>query len=151
MVYHGLVETRWEGVQLGRKLARELQLFEHIHGEFDLRDEYLLYTYRDDVQQSLSTAGISPEGLISTTTGSLQKSPLAEKADAFRTYVDVRDRRLRMQKCKKTFVGHEAVDAAIFGGLAKTRKRLSIWGGCCNESYACFIVFRATGSETFWG
>lgn len=122
MVYHGIAATRWESVQLGRKFARDLSLFQHVHGEFELRDEFLLYKFRDDVQESMSCAEIGPEGLISTSLVTSQKSPLAQKADAFRTYVDVRDRRFRMQKCKKTFVGQEAVDAAIFAGLAKTRE-----------------------------
>jgi Domain found in Dishevelled, Egl-10, and Pleckstrin (DEP) len=46
---------------------------------------------------------------------------LAAKADAFRMYVDARDRRYRLQLLKDVFVGSEAVDSIVFAGVASSR------------------------------
>lgn len=123
IVYDGLAATSWEAVQLGRKLARGLKLFQHVSGEFELRDEHLFYSFNEKIVQRLSDGSIGvPEG---SDDGCLlpRKSDLAEKAkaEAFCMYVHIRDRRFRMQSCKKTFVGSEAVDAIIYAGLGKTR------------------------------
>lgn len=49
------------------------------------------------------------------------RSDLDAKADAFRMYVDARDRRYRMQLLKDVFVGSEAVDSIVFAGVASSR------------------------------
>lgn len=124
IVYDGLAATRWEAVQLGRQLARELRLFDHVSGDYELRDEFLLYSFNGETVRRVSA------GLVGTREGANddshlvpRKSELAAKADAFRMYVDIRDRRFRMQSCKQTFVGSEAVDAIIYAGLANTREK----------------------------
>ena len=46
---------------------------------------------------------------------------LADKADAFRTYADVRSRKHRLQLYKNVFVGSEAVDSLIYAGVISSR------------------------------
>jgi hypothetical protein len=104
LVYNGVAKTRWEAVQFGRKLARELRLFEHVVGDHEFRDSFLFYHYREDAIHTSFSGSI---GEISEEVSNLvpQRRPLAEKADAFRMYVDVRDRRYRMQSYHQCFVG----------------------------------------------
>ena len=108
LIYHGVAKTRWEAVQLGRRLARETKLFRHVCGEHELRDEWLFYKFSEldehGVESSLGSA-LSDSGR--------PRSEIAELADAFEMYVDIRDRWYHAKKYKACFIGSEAVDAMV--------------------------------------
>ena len=119
LVYSNIAATRWEAVQLGRKLARKpTSLFHHVCGDHEFKDARLFYQYReheDQIEISARSSQISAEM-------PRKRHPLVDKAEAFKMYVDVRDRRVRMMTHKKCFVGYEAVDALLYAGVASTRK-----------------------------
>ena len=119
LVYSGVAKNRWEAVQLGRKLARELNLFSHATNDHEFRDEYLFYRYNTAGHgESFSSAADASEEISEIR----PRSDLAEKADAFKLCVDIRDRTYRMQPYKHCFIGagktsshaNADVDAAIF-------------------------------------
>jgi hypothetical protein len=117
LVYSGVAATRWEAVQLGRKLARELKLFKHVTGEHEFRDEFLFYHYQEDAcnfSNSLGEYSLNMSALVPV------RSEIAEKADAFRMFVDVQDRRYRMQTYKQCFIGSGKPSLFGFGLLEST-------------------------------
>ena len=88
MIYHNVAKTRWEAVQLGRRLAREHRLFKHSCDDHEFRDEFLFYRYNEldenGVESSLGSAMSGSGGL------KRPKSEIAQLADAFEMYVDIR-------------------------------------------------------------
>jgi hypothetical protein len=121
LVYSGVAATRWEAIQLGRKLARELKLFKHVTGDHEFRDEYLFYHYQEDACHFSSSLGESLEECSEDLSALVpHRSEIAEKADAFRMLVDVRDRRYRMQTYKECFIGSGKPSLFGFGLLEST-------------------------------
>lgn len=117
LIYHGVAKTRWEAVQLGRRLAREMNLFKHVCNDHEFRDEFLFYRFSE-----LDEMGIDSSLGTTLSDAKPMKSEIAELADAFEMYVDIRDRWYHTKKYKSCFIGSEAVDAMIYAGLASSRQ-----------------------------
>jgi hypothetical protein len=125
LVYNGIANTRSEAVQLGRAIARELNLFKHVTGDHAFSDGFLFYEFNGT---DVSTAGSILDNSISTGNSRLgisdlsrRKGRLAAEAEEFKNCLDIRDRKYRIATYKECFIGSEAVDAMLFGGMAKTR------------------------------
>ena len=56
MVYTGLVQSRQEGVLLGRALEHHLNWFRHVTGDHHFRDDYLFYRFNLEAHVSTSTS-----------------------------------------------------------------------------------------------
>jgi len=126
-VYAGVVSTRWEAVQLGRRLAREEHLFKHVSDKYEFRDDFLFYRFLDPNSSVTSSqffdmdSSMNDHGAPTIAPNDEAGTELADKADAFRTYADVRSRKHRLQLYKNVFVGSEAVDSLIYAGVISSR------------------------------
>ena len=107
MVWYGLAETRQQAVEIGRRLMDELDLFAHVKNDHGFCDKKYSYRFNREIT---GTASYVPK-----------PSVLAEKAEEFRTMVNVEDRKLGRRTHKRCFVGKEAVDVILNLGMAKTR------------------------------
>lgn len=128
IVFAGMASTRWEAVQLGRTLARDLGLFNHVTGGHAFADEFLFYHYVNENvpkdmlwdEQSVNSMALSHEG--SEHSGDTDSSHLAEQVEAFKRCADVRDRRYHGVKYKSCFIATDVVDNLVFTGIVKSRQ-----------------------------
>jgi hypothetical protein len=124
MLYGELASTREEAVELGRKLASELNLFRHVRGRHMFKDEDLYYHYRTTNQRdsaaTVSTVSAHLSVISSSTRADTER--LTTMSHAFRQCVQARDRRYRLKTFKQCFVGSEAVDVLVHTRLVATRK-----------------------------
>ncbi|CAB9525103.1 DEP [Seminavis robusta] len=151
LVYTGVAATRWEAVQLGRKLAREYGLFCHVTDDHDFQDDYLFYRYNKDADESKTNSHFFELNSIAenseTTHQEDSRNELADKADAFRIYVDVRNRKYLLQTLKDVFVGSEAVDSLVFAGVASSRTEAVELGRTLMKELRLFAAVR--GDDKF--
>lgn len=123
LVYSGMAATRWDAVQIGRTLARELRLFEHVTRVHNFNDDWLFYRYTNtNVPRELcwdDNGSVNFSDAASS--DGMERSQLAETADLFRRCIDVRDRKYRGIRYKACFVGSDAVDSVVFSGLVSSR------------------------------
>jgi len=107
--------TRKEAVEIGRRLAREMNLFDHVYGEHDFSDDHLFYRFSDERSRRplYSISGLSD---LSSSSLSLEKI-----AEVFRKGVVVKDRRYLFRTYPQCFVGSEAVDFLVGSTLADSR------------------------------
>jgi hypothetical protein len=106
LVNKGAAETRKEAVQLGRELARWCNLFEHVEGDHELKDEGLFYRFIPG-KKVYETQDIRS---------------LRSIADQFEKYVEVKDQRFHLRIYKDAFAGEQAVSFLTSSGIAKSRE-----------------------------
>ena len=156
MIYNGMVETREQGVNLGRQMAKDLGLFRHVKGWYlfqDSDDYFYQFRYGNGGTTSTSNSVASQQGdfdeltfgtgLSSCDTHSITPSSddiivgditegccgrLQQMAKAFRECVDVKDRRYRLKTYKNCFVGSEAVDMLVSTRIANSRSEAVEFG-----------------------
>ena len=98
-VGHGLAQDRVAAVDLGRTLAREYHLFEHVRREHEFKDAKHLYRFCFDEDEPIRPL----EGI------DLDKRILAEIARDFLANVTVKEHQKNMLVFKDSFVASEAV------------------------------------------
>ena len=157
MIYNGLVETREQGANLGRQMAKDLGLFRHVKGRYLFQDsDDYFYQFRHGSGGGATTTSGSgssqqgdfdeltfSKGLSSCDTHSITPSSddiivgyitegscgrLQQMAQAFRECVDVKDRRYRLRTYKNCFVGSEAVDMLVSTRIANSRSEAVEFG-----------------------
>jgi hypothetical protein len=108
-----------------------LRLFRCISGDHPFKDGYSFYQLRDEKEgcgasrdgssaNSFSLSGSNRRKRESFT--SSDQNDVFGKADAFKQFVEVKNRLYRMRMYKNVFVGSEAVDAIVYNGLAGSRR-----------------------------
>jgi hypothetical protein len=122
MLYSELASTREEAVELGRKLASDLNLFRHVRGRHLFKDDELYYHYSGRSQQRDAATTVSSDQSVVSSSTRADSDRLNKMAQAFRQCVLVSDRRYRLKTFKQCFVGSEAVDMLVSTGLVATRK-----------------------------
>ena len=109
LVGSNLADSRTEAVDIGRSIAREFQLFEHVAKDHEFKDAYLFYRMNSSAE-ICSTAGVE-----------MDSSRLFELAQLFEAGIEVKDHRHRLRVFQNSFVGKEAVDFMVESGMAETR------------------------------
>lgn len=119
-----LAETRFEAVQMGRKLATEYDLFQSADSVRDcvFRDENLLYKFiqEDKRKPLLRMFGDTTDDNISEASSSTMN--LVQVSDAFEKGVSVRDHKWRLKVYRDSFIGSKAVDYLVNSSMAQDRK-----------------------------
>ena len=113
--------SRPEAVVLGRRLAKELDLFEHVTRQHEFKDDFLFYRFIEASKRKQIAAEPEKE---SNDFSSIRNSnvSLAEIADYFRRGVEVKTHTYRFKAFRETFIGNEAVDFLVNSNLADTRR-----------------------------
>lgn len=126
IVGHGLAKDRVEAVGLGRAMAREFDLFEHIKKDHDFKDakHHYQFCYEGEVRPLEDIE--------------LDKVRLSEIARAFVSSVKVKEHRKNLLVFKKTFVGTEAVDFLVRSYVASTRKEAVQIGRAITKEFNLF-------------
>ena len=158
MIYNGLVETREEGVKLGRQMAKDLMLFRHVKGRYLFQDSDQYYQFRSqnvgDDDMTFSTgfsttydaqSSIHPDDY--DLEGSVHNERLERMAKVFRECVDIGDRRFRLKTYKRCFVGREAVDMLVNTRVANTRSEAVEFGRTLAREMNLFS--HVTGDHAF--
>jgi hypothetical protein len=119
-----LAETRFQAVQLGRKLATVYDIFQSADSARDcvFRDEDLLYKF---IQQHKRKPRLSMEGEAmddNTSEASSSTVNLVQVSIAFEEGVSVRDHKYRLKVYRDSFVGSKAVDYLVNSSMAQDRK-----------------------------
>ena len=133
LVDHGYASSRGKALQIGRKLAYEFGLFNHVTRDYDLEDENYFYCFTSSDQrvargesrsETASGSEIYPLGMTDDQGSSCG---LKYIADAFEEGVEVKSNIFRARTYKNTFVGSDAVTFLVNSRLAKSRqgKKLS--------------------------
>lgn len=125
MLEHNLVQSREEGVELGRRLEKEANLWHHVCDDHNFKDQYLFFRFNTPTQEAHKTndgASVGPSPSVTTSIGDLSTSNLHSIAEQLRRGLRVRDRRYRFRIFKNCFVASEAVDFMIKESLAHSRQ-----------------------------
>jgi hypothetical protein len=117
LVRSKFANSRSEAVDLGRRMAWELNLFEHVTGEHELEDDVLFYRFTDPSKRISRKANDS-----ATVEEDSLPLMLASIAADFRRGVPVKTHIFRFLLYKRTFVGNEAVDFLVNSSWAPTRR-----------------------------
>lgn len=118
LVNSSQASTRRGAVELGRRLAKELNLFDHVYGEHEFCDDYKFYRFAGDDPKRRISGMTSVSGLSDLSSSSLS---LDKMAQIFRRGVGVKDRRYHLRVYRDCFVGSEAVDFLVGSTLADSR------------------------------
>jgi len=108
LIINGYVRTRADSIKLLRKVAKTLNLFQHVTGDHLLEDDLLYYRFSSEEDRIKWKA-------------SQKEMSLEQKAKAFESGVPVKTHRYHMQSYPNTFVGCKAVDFIVKSGLADSR------------------------------
>jgi Domain found in Dishevelled, Egl-10, and Pleckstrin (DEP) len=112
--------SRSAAVELGRRLATELNLFDHVTKEHELEDDFLFYRFVEKDERVIPPKQKEETG---DNDGSLSSYVELNRMGAiFRTNVTVTTHRYRLQNYRGTFIGSEAVDFLVNSSMAKCRK-----------------------------
>lgn len=117
MVRSQLVETRSQAVELGRRLATELNLFEHVTLDHEFKDEYLFYRFieRERRISQVSNLDFHPECLIDPI--------LARVGEKIKRDLEVKKYQIHNMKVyKECFLASDAITYMVEEGMAKTRR-----------------------------
>ncbi|KAL3917861.1 MAG: hypothetical protein SGILL_004514 [Bacillariaceae sp.] len=145
LVYNGVCKTRWEAVQMGRKLMRKFKLFHHSHHDHEFKDSFLFYRYAEIGE--IAASGDFEDSSKITQVEEQPKTEIAELAEAFSMYVDIRDRRYRTRVYRECFIGREAVDALMYAGVADSREKAVEIGRMLEKELRLFQ--HVTGDHVF--
>jgi hypothetical protein len=127
LVQSRLAPGRDEAVELGRRLEEELKLFCHVTKGHAFKDEYKFYRFQasalDDNSDSSASTG-KHDGAISSGSNTSRGDNLSleQIAKLLRKTVQVKTRMYHLQEYRSCFVGSEAVDYLVRGGIAATRE-----------------------------
>ena len=98
LVRSNYASTRAEAVELGRRIANELNLFEHVKQEHELKDEFLFYRF---VESGRRTYTMHPQRV----SAKLESDQiLLDIAERLREGLDVRDRTFRLKRYRQCLV-----------------------------------------------
>ena len=143
LVENKVVASRWEGIQLGRLLEREMKLFRIVGGskEQEFQDGQFLYSFQDfaertgssfiprfstmqHLQKSITASATRPpeDATMKNSVANLSRGELKELAAGFRAYLDLRDRKYKMRTFHHCFVASESIDSMMYAGLANSRE-----------------------------
>jgi Domain found in Dishevelled, Egl-10, and Pleckstrin (DEP) len=112
--------TRAHAVTLGRMIAKQFNLFEHVHREHELKDEHLFYKFIESGRRTRPQAAIYKVDV--QTEEMAQDAILLEIATILRRELDIRDRFYRLKRHRSFFVASDAVTFMVRMKLASTRK-----------------------------
>ena len=135
LVGSGLAENRVEAVDLGRSIAREFSLFEHVHREHEFEDEEYLYKFCYE-------GPIRPLEEIE-----MEISRLIKIAKDLELCVKVKEHKFRLRKFKSTFLGSEAVDYLVNSCTAVTRKQAVQIGRAITKEFS--LIGHVTNDRKF--
>lgn len=99
IVESGMSKTRDDAVKLGRMLADDYKLFEHVSNAHELKDERLFYRFTEDSNK-----------LLEATHKEIGHDELTNIAKSFETGISVKDNQYRRRISRNTFVGSDAID-----------------------------------------
>jgi hypothetical protein len=134
LVNSNQAKTRRQAVEIGRRLASELDLFDHVTGDHLFKDDFLFYRFNDEsLRRWTGLSQISGLSDISSSSFSLEKI-----AEIFQKGVDVQDRRFHLRLYKNCFVGSEAVDFLVGSNLAESRTEAVDIGRSLAREYSLF-------------
>lgn len=146
--------SRSEAVALGRRLANEMTLFEHVALDHELKDEFLFYRFTDPSRRTNRTT-------IGETIRLERSEDLAHTADILRQKVTVRDRIYRLRKYRRVFVASDVVTLMIKNGMASSRedavdlgqrlqKEFGLWHHVCRDHLFTddYLFFRFSAVES---
>lgn len=126
LVGSGISESRVEAVDLGRSLAREFSLFEHIHKDCEFDDEDFLYKFCYEGE-------IRPLDEIE-----IEISRLMNIAKDFELCVKTKVNKFRLTKYNNTFLGTDAVDYLVNSCTATSRKEAVQIGRAITKEFNLF-------------
>ena len=109
LVGASFADSRVEAIELGRSFAREFNLFEHVSGDHEFKDQNLLYRF-------INTGEIRPLSDIT-----FENPELLEMAKRFEAGIEVGDKNHRRRVYHNCFVGKDAVDWLVQNSMAETR------------------------------
>ncbi|KAL3921620.1 MAG: hypothetical protein SGILL_002658 [Bacillariaceae sp.] len=112
--------SRAAAVTLGRKIAKQFNLFEHVCRDHELMDSYLFYRFVEPERRTRPQATIYQDDAHSEKI--IQDAFLLETADVLRRELDIRDRFFRLKKYRKCFVASDAVTWMVKNNLAQSRE-----------------------------
>ena len=115
MVSGGYVESREEGVRLGKTLQRTFKIFDHVNHDHDFADDYLFFRFYDDSENGKDNNDMQ------ITSNKLSQEQLEELAIKFKANAVVKDRIHHFKPYAKCFIAKEAVDFMVDLGYAKSR------------------------------
>ncbi|KAL3803875.1 hypothetical protein HJC23_004037 [Cyclotella cryptica] len=137
LVDHGYAASRKIGVEIGRRLAYEFALFEHVTMDHDLEDKNDLF-YRFTPLEKRQVVELCEEA--SSKGGEYNIDYIA---DVFEEGVEVGHNVYHYRSYKDTFVGRDAVSFLVNARLARTRQdavrvgnllfERGIFKHCCND------------------
>jgi hypothetical protein len=129
LVAANYASSRGEAVALGRDLARELNLFEHVTQKHELEDDYVFYRF---IERGKRVQSAPEQSTIREAT------TLMKVANEFRRGVMVGTHFYRFKNYKRTFTGSEAVDFLVNSSMAATRKDACLLGQRLSEELNLF-------------
>lgn len=101
-----LVNSSWapsrkEAVDLGRRLQRELKLFQHVKEQHEFKDDYLFYKFTDqDPEDDTNGSSLMGTSEIATSCNAESLVPLDTIADMMQRGVRTKDRRYNLKSYK---------------------------------------------------
>jgi predicted ATPase len=116
LVRSHLAESRSAAVELGRRLATELNLFEHVVLDHEFKDEHLFYRFVDPERR------IAPDESLRFSLKVEDDPELFRIAKQLRSDLEVHSYRMhRMKLYKECFLACDVVTYMVEEGIAKTR------------------------------
>ena len=122
LVNSSLAPTRKDAVALGRRLSKELNLFQHVKRSHDFKDDFLFYRFTEDDGASSSLAFADGASSIASEDTTISAVEMFKLAKMMRENIKVKNRRWYHRTYENAFVGSDAVTALVNMGAAKTRE-----------------------------
>lgn len=129
------VASRTDAVQLGQRLEKELDLFEHVTKQHTFEDDYLFFRFKEIRLRDLKEGFLSDEQSLPEPQECLDLERLATE---FRKNVTTTTNTYHLKRYKQTFIGSDAVDYLVNSSNAKTRKDAVLLGRELEEKLSLF-------------
>mmetsp|Transcript_57169 Transcript_57169/g.66838 ORF Transcript_57169/g.66838 Transcript_57169/m.66838 type:complete len:583 (-) Transcript_57169:1040-2788(-) len=120
LLLHNLANSRLTGLRIGQVLGTICDMFEHVTGDHEFKDEYLFYRFKKpELRHNIFES--------STTTGCIDLDLIAA---AMRSGINLHDRVHRFRTYKNVFVASDAIDFLVEERFASTREDAVRIGRC---------------------
>jgi hypothetical protein len=130
LVKSGYSEDRLSAVKIGKEVALQCNLFEHVEKEHEFEDAHLFYRFNtiDDESNMVD----------------LDSSALKRLAERLQDNIETKSHRHHLRVYKDTFTGEEAVSLMVSSGMTKSREEAVALG---KKVQATFKLFEHVARE----
>ena len=157
------VSSRAEAVHLGRRIAKELNLFEHVCRDHELKDDYLFYRFIEPGRRTKARTRTGGQDFF-IEEEAIQDTFLLETAEILKHELEIRDRFYRLKRYKKCFIASDAVTYMVKTQLVNSREEavdlgrrleieLGLFRHVVNEHTFCddYLFFEFVGHHAVGG